>query len=190
MDQMKHANECTFVIFSENSPGVLHRITVLFTRRKINIESLTVAGTEMPGVSRFTIVVRTSMHIAEKIVRQARRIIEVLRAEVHDNRSLIYKEIAFFRVGAPDAAGRQNIAAIARGVGAMVVAIDPETVVLEGTGSEDEIQRMFDVFKPFKILEFVRSGRVAMSKNITDGKEEMTPPAKPAPMDAGELFGI
>ena len=75
MENNSNPVECTFSIFSENSPGVLHRVTVLFTRRKINIESLTVSGTEKEGISRFTIVVKITMDEAQKIGKQLRRIV-------------------------------------------------------------------------------------------------------------------
>ena len=175
---MKQArNECTFSVFSENSPGVLQRITALFTRRKLNIESLTVSHTEVDGMSRFTIVLAIPLETAAKVAGQLRRIVEVHHVEVHANDALIYKEIAFFRVATPDAAARQYIAHAAVRHGASVVSIDPEALVIEKTGTEDEIERLYHAFKPLRIMEFIRSGRIAVKKHLfeaTRGSELYT----------------
>ena len=163
--------ERTFSIFSENNPGVLHRIIVLFTRRKINIESLTVSRTEMDGVSRFTIVVNASARIAQTIGKQLRRIIEVLKVQVNNSEDLIYKEIAFFRVKTPDAKVRQYVSHHAVRNGAAIVSIDPEALVIEKTGTEEEIQDLFASFKKVQVTEFIRSGRIAIQKQMINMEE-------------------
>ena len=169
--EVKH--ECTFSIFTENSPGVLHRITVLFTRRKINIESLTVSHTEVEGVSRFTIVVNATLHLAQVIAAQLRRIIEVMKVQLSENEDLIYKEIAFFRVATPDPQTRQYIAQHVVRHGASIVSIDPEALVIEKTGTEEEIRSLFKSFKSVKVVEFIRSGRIAMKKHVMEAKDPL-----------------
>lgn len=99
----------TLCIFSENSPGVLHRITTLFTRRKLNIESLTVSETEKPGISRFTIVVVREREFAYKVADQIQRIIEVSDVYVCEDADLIFKEIALYKVASADSALRSQI---------------------------------------------------------------------------------
>ena len=164
MNSIEKQTECTFSILSENHPGILHRIAVLFTRRKINIESLTVSGTEHKDISRFTIVVKAFLDESQKIAAQLRRIIEVCEVTVHENRDLIYKEIAFFRVSAPDAHTRQFISSHAIQHGASVVSIDPEALVLEKTGTEEELHDLLRSFANFHVLEFIRSGRIAVAR--------------------------
>lgn len=171
MSEKDNITECTFSIFSENSPGVLHRVIVLFTRRKMNIESLTVSHTEVEGMSRFTIVVKSPADLADKIARQLRKIIEVMQVQVSRNEGLIYKEIAFFRLATPDAHTRQRIANHAVRNGAAIVAIDPDAVVIEKTGTEDEIQQLFKSFKKVQVLEFIRSGRIAIRKQRAEPPE-------------------
>lgn len=156
--------DCTFSIYSENSPGVLHRVIVLFTRRKINIESLTVSATEREGSSRFTIVINATIEEATKIAKQLRRIVEVSEVSVNETSHLIYKEIAFFRIATPCAATRQDIANRAIRNGASIVAIDPEALVIEKTGTEGEIKALFDVFQDCEVKEFIQSGRIAIEK--------------------------
>jgi len=173
MDGHDKHTECTFSIFSENSPGVLHRVIALFTRRKINIESLTVSHTEIEGVSRFTIVVNCRLDVARLVGRQLKRIVEVLKVKVSENNQLIYKEIAFFRIGTPDARTRQYVASHAVRHGASIVSIDAEALVIEKTGTEEEVQQLFSSFDNVPILEFIRSGRIAIRKQLIE-EEEVT----------------
>lgn len=155
----------TISVFTENSPGVLHRLTVLFTRRKLNIETLTVSETERKGISRFTIVVKCEDDIIEKVTKQIARIIEVLDVSVHRNRDLIFKEIAFFKVAANIPEKRTEIDEIASRYGASMVHISAESFVLEKTGSEDEVCSLYRLLEPFGIQEFVRSGRIAITRD-------------------------
>jgi len=152
----------TISAFTENSPGVLHRITVLFTRRKINIESLTVSETEVTGISRFTIVVRCEPDLVAKIAKQINRIIEVVDVFASENRELLYKEIALYRVSAETPEKRLEVEEHAHRYGAQVVYARADSVVVEKTGTEDDISSLFHLLDPYGIREFVRSGRIAI----------------------------
>jgi len=156
----------TLCIFSENSPGVLQRITVLFTRRKLNIESLTVSETERNGVSRFTIVVAAERDLVEKVAKQINRIIEVSDIYVCENDELIFKEIAFFKVRTKVAEERNKIEELAARHDARVCFSQDSFVVVEKTGSEDEIKTLYSLLEPFGMAEFVRSGRIALLKEL------------------------
>jgi len=134
------AQSFTLTAITENSPGVLHRITDLFTRRKINIESLSVSETEKKGVSRFTIVVKTEKDLAEKVVKQIKRVVEVLDAYVCRDSHLILREGALIKVNVEKPEDRAEIEAL-------VSRYDAE-VLLEAKG----------------IVEFIRSGRIALLK--------------------------
>lgn len=152
----------TISAFTENSPGVLHRITVMFTRRKINIESLTVSETEVPGRSRFTIVVRCEPDLVLKIVKQLNRIIEVVDVFASENRHLIFKEIAFYRVATETQQKRLEVEEHAHRYGAQVGFAHADYIVVEKTGTEMEISSLFRLLEPYGIKEFVRSGRIAI----------------------------
>lgn len=158
------AQTYTISIFTENSPGVLHRITVLFTRRKINIESLTVCETEEHGTSRFTIVVVAPKEIVNTIVKQVDRIVEVKKVYASENSELVYKEIAFYKVNAENASKRREIEEHAIRHRAEIIYAEEKSVVIEKTGNEDETVSLFRLFEPFGIAEFVRSGRIAIRK--------------------------
>ena len=154
----------TLSIFTENSPGVLHRITTVFTRRKINIESLTVSNTEQAGISRFTIVVCVVENLIEKLVAQIRRVIEVREAFFTEDQDLLYREVSFIRVLTRGAADRKNVEEIARANGAGMFSVENESVVIEKSGTEEQIRSLYLLLEPFGISEFIQSGRIAIRK--------------------------
>lgn len=154
----------TISAFTENHPGVLHRITAVFTRRKVNVESLTVCETETKGISRFTIVVATDQAQIEKIVKTLNRIIEVVEVFSSEDEQLIFKEIAFIRVEAGSPKKRAEIEEFSHRHGAEITYADSQSLVVEATGSEDSIQSLYLLLEPFGIQEFLRSGRIAMRK--------------------------
>ena len=92
----------TICVFTENTIGLLNKITIIFTRRRINIESLTVSETERKGISRFTIVIKhEKREEVEKLVRQIRKIIEVLAVFGYLNEDIVYNEIALYKISTP-----------------------------------------------------------------------------------------
>lgn len=156
----------TICIFTENTIGLLNRITIIFTRRRINIESLTVSETERKGVSRFTIVIKhDSREDVEKLVRQIRKIVEVMAVFGYLNDEIVYNEIALFKVSTPLGAKALDVETVNKKYKAWVVYWGLDYVVVEKTGTETDI---FDFFaylrQQHEILEFVRSGRVAVGK--------------------------
>lgn len=155
----------TISAYTENHPGVLHRLTATLTRRKINIESLTVSESEHRGISRFTIVVRTTPDFISKIVKQIDRIIEVVHAFVSEDNDLICREIALIRVAAEDKDKRPEIEELAHRHGAVVTYANDKSLIVEKTGEEDEINSLYILLEPFGIREFIRSGRIALRKS-------------------------
>lgn len=160
------ANERLYTIcaFTENSPGVLHRITVIFTRRKLNIESLTVCETEQHGVSRFTICIKTDENLVKTVAKQINRIVEVVDVFVAENKDLLYKEIAFFRIATPSPDTRIEIERLIEPHDAKITLLKDAFLVVEKTGDEEEIRSLYLLLEPFGIQEFVRSGRIAILK--------------------------
>lgn len=165
---METKQRYTIIAFTENTPGVLYRISDLFLRRKINIESLTVSETERSGQSRFTIVVETTKENVEKIVKQLYRIIEVFKVFESEERELLYKEVAFIKVCTKNAIARREVEDVAHIFRAKVVYAGGDFVVIEKTGREEEIDSILLLLRPFGIKEIVRSGRIALLK---DGKK-------------------
>ena len=159
----------TIIIFTENKPGVLYRIADLFLRRKVNIESLTVSEIESKGLSRFTIVVKADIHVVEKIVKQLYKIIEVVKVFEETNESIIFKEIALIKVSTKNIEERRAVEDIARLVHAQVVHVEKDALVVEKSGSEEEIESLYGLMKSFGIKEYVRSGRIALLKEKVRG---------------------
>jgi acetolactate synthase-1/3 small subunit len=154
----------TIIIFTENKPGVLYRIADSFLKRKINIESLTVSEIEAQGMSRFTIRVKGNKLTIEKISKQLYKIIEVIKVLEKTDEELIFKEIALIKVTTNDPTKRRSVEDIARLAKAEVIAIEREFLVIEKSGSEEEINSLYLLLKPFGIKEYVRSGRIALLK--------------------------
>lgn len=144
---------------------MLNRITIIFTRRRINIESLTVSETERKGVSRFTIVIKhESREEVEKLVRQIRKIVEVLAVFGYLNDEIVYNEIALFKMSTALGSKPLDVETINHQYKAWVVYWGLDYVVIEKTGNDTEIFDFFNYIKQYEILEFVRSGRVAVGK--------------------------
>lgn len=154
------AETYTLTAFSENHIGLLNRITIIFTRRHINIESLTVSATEMKGIHRFTIVVEESEEEVIKVVNQIEKLPEVLLAEWFLNEELIYREIALYKLPIDKAISR-NIEQLLREFNAHMVDIQNDFVIIEKTGHVEDTEKLYEILKPYGILQFVRSGRIS-----------------------------
>lgn len=155
----------TICVYGENAIGLLNKITILFTRRRINIDSLTVSETVRKGVSRFTIGIKhEKREEVEKLVKQIRKIVEVLAVFGYLNEDIVYNEIALFKIPTPTGSTPLDIDTINRVYKAWVVYWELDYVVIEKTGNEEEIFEFFKYLKPYNITEFVRSGRVAIGK--------------------------
>lgn len=165
----------TISVFSENHVGLLQRVTAIFTRRCVNIESLTVSPSEIPGVHRFTIVVQIDRARAEKIGQQLEKQVEVIKAFVHGEDQVIARDLALYKVAG---AARRDPAfhTLVRQEKARVLEESEQFVVLEKTGSQEETTAFMEALAPWGVLEFVRSGRVALTrpmKKIKDFMEEI-----------------
>jgi acetolactate synthase-1/3 small subunit len=164
--------EFNITVFTENHIGLLTRITIVFTRRKVNIESLTVSESAIPGVFKFTIVVRTTEEQTIKIVSQIEKQIDVLKAFYHTNDEMIYQEIALYKVPTEALYDSDAVEKIVRNAGARILEITREYVVIEKTGHKDETQALFVALNEFKVLQFIRSGRVALTRDPVERLSE------------------
>lgn len=160
----------TISVFSENHVGLLQRVTAIFTRRCVNIESLTVSASEIPGVHRFTIVVHISRDRAEKIGQQLEKQVEVIKAFVHGDDQVISRDLALYKLAA---AVRRDpeFHTLVRLQQARVLEENDQFVVLEKTGSQEETAAFMAALAPWGVLEFVRSGRVALNRPMKKVKD-------------------
>ena len=161
----KTEREFTLSVLTEDKSGLLNNITIIFNRRKLNISSLNVSTTEVPGTSRFTIVLTTTREKVEKVVKQIRKLIEVLGAFVYEEEQVYYQEIALYEVPTAAFLNGNKIETLVRNNGARILVIEEDHIVIEKTGHKDETHKLYQALEPFGLLEFVRSGRVAISKS-------------------------
>lgn len=157
--------EFTISVFTENNIGLLNHITVVFTRRNLNINSLTTSESEIKGIYRFTITIKTTRDTIEKLVKQLDKIVDVIKAFVHEEKEVITQEIALYKIPVRAAHNGVNIEQIVRESNARILALEPEYVVIEKTGTQKETQRLFERLEPHGVLEFARSGRVAVMRS-------------------------
>ncbi len=157
--------EFTLSVLTEDRAGLLNQITIIFTRRKININSLNVSTTEVAGVSRFTIVLSASRDRIEKVVNQIRKLVDVLGAFVYEENEIYYQEIALYKVPTEVFLNGNKIETLVRNNGARILVIEKDHIIIEKTGHKEDTHDLYNKLMPHGLLEFVRSGRIAISKS-------------------------
>lgn len=155
----------TITVYSEDQTGLVGRIAQIFTRRKINIRSLTTSESEITGIYRFTIVVLVSNEMIVRLVQQIEKIVDVLVAFYAEEEDIVFQEIALYKLKTEVLLGT-NVENLIRKNNARVLFIDSDFTVIEKTGHKYETLELFEILKPYGILEFVRSGRVAINKKV------------------------
>jgi acetolactate synthase-1/3 small subunit len=163
---LKH--EFTISIFTENHIGMLNQITIILTRRQINVESITASESAVKGVHLLTIVVKTTSELIQKVAKQMEKIVDVLKVFVHTSEQIIYQEIALYKVTTKGLLTGNIIDHIVRSFNARIIEVSPEYVVLEKTGHKSEITGLLTQLEPYGVLQFARSGRVAITKQVKE----------------------
>ena len=157
----------TLSIFTENQIGLLNRVTIIFTRRHLNIESITASESEIRDVHRYTIVLNASRDQVDKVVRQIEKLVEVLKAFVHEEEEVVHQEIALYKMSTKVLVN-VNVEKIIRENNARILTLAPDYLVIEKTGHKEETQRLFEKLEKYGVLEFARSGRVAVTKPMKE----------------------
>jgi len=165
----------TFVVYVDDKPGVLNRIASLFRRRAFNIESLTVGHTEMPGVSRMTIVSRINEGAAHRVEANIYKLVNVLSAQDVTHAATVARSLALIKVQAREDS-RRRLMEIVRVFRARGVDLAPESLIIESTGAEERIQALVEVLRPFGIVEMARTGRLAMTRGAErSARQDLSP---------------
>ncbi len=154
----------TISIYTENNIGLLNRVSAIFQRRHINIESLTTSQSEIDGVNRFVIVVNITESQAKKIVGQIEKQIEVIRAYYHTDEETIYTESCMFKIKSALLFEEPQIKNIIKDSNARIVTVNHDFFVLEKSGRRHEIESLRRDLNVFGIMQFVRAGRIAITK--------------------------
>jgi acetolactate synthase-1/3 small subunit len=166
--QAEGKQEFNITVYTENQIGLLNRIAIIFTRRKINIDSLNTSPSEIDSIHRFTIVIDETEEVVRKVCRQIEKQVEVLKVYYHTNADVIWQEMALYKVSADVIAEKAPVERLLRENGARAVVIRKDYIVFETTGHREETENLIKVLQPYGLIEFVRSARVAIIKD-SDG---------------------
>jgi acetolactate synthase-1/3 small subunit len=158
----------TISVYSENNVGLLNRISGIFLKRHINIESLNVSKSEIDDVSKFTIVVNTTDKWVHNIVGQIEKQIEVIKAFYHTDDETIYQESALFKIASGLLFDERQIQNIIKDNNAQIVTVSRDFFVIAKSGRRSEVDEMYDQLKPYGIMQFVRSGRISVTKDVME----------------------
>ncbi len=164
----------TISIYTENNIGLLNRISAIFQRRHFNIESLNTSSSEIEGVSRFTIVVNMAELQVKKIIGQIEKQVEVIKAYYHTDEETIYQESCLFKIKSDLLFEERQIQNIIKESNAKIVTVNKEFFVLEKSGRKNEIELLHRELSAFGIMQFVRSGRIAVTKDEMKITEMLT----------------
>jgi len=179
----------TFVVHVADKPGVLNRVSSLVRRRNYNIESLGVGHTGTPGVSRMTLVVDADPEAAARIEANLYKLVHVLRVENVTVVPTVYRYLALIKV-ASSAESRTQILQLADVFRARVVDVAPDSLMIETTGTEDKIESLLEVLRPFGLLEVARTGCLAMSRGETTRTGRGSAVTVDDPADAAISFSV
>ena len=165
--------EYTISVYTENHIGLLNRIAIIFSRRKINIDSLNTSPSEIPGIHRFNIVIDETEEVVIKLCRQIEKQVEVLKAYYNTNEEIIWQEMALYKVPTETVAELAPVERLLRQYGAKAVVIRKDYTVFEVTGHREETEKLVEVLQPYGLIEFVRSARVAIIKASSGFNEKL-----------------
>ena len=158
----------TVTVYSENQVGLLNQISIIFTRRQLNIESLSVSGSAIEGVHKFTITTYSDRETMEKLVKQIEKRIDVLRAFFYTDDEIIFQEVALYKVPTDKLLDDRSIEDLIRKHNAGILEVNRTYTVIEKSGHPDETQSLFEELSRYDVMQFVRSGRVAITKSTVE----------------------
>jgi acetolactate synthase-1/3 small subunit len=165
--------EFTITVYTENHIGLLVRIATMFSRRKINIESLNTSPSEAEGIHRFTIVINEIEDVVRKLARQIEKQVEVLKAYYNNNDEIVWQELALYKVPTDEIAEKVKVERLLREYGARAVVIRKDYTIFETSGHREETDKLVEVLAPYGLIEFVRSARVAIIKESKGFHEKL-----------------
>ena len=157
--------EFIITVYTENQVGLLNRIAIIFSRRKLNIESFNSSPSEIDGIYRFTILINETEEVVRKISRQIEKQVEVLKVYYNTEDEIVWQELALYKVPTDEITEKVKVERLLREYGARAVVIRKDYTVFETTGHREETEGLLRVLEPFGLIEFVRSARVAIIKD-------------------------
>ncbi len=163
----------TLIVHSENIAGLLNQITAVFTRRQINIESLNVSASSIKGVHKYTITAWADRDTIEKVVKQIEKKIDVLQAQFFTDDEIFLQEIALYKLSTPEMQSNPKVSKIIRRHNARIVEVNSVYSIVEKPGMTEEIISLYNELSEARcILQYVRSGRIAITKSCVERVNE------------------
>lgn len=163
----------TIIVHSENIAGILNQITAVFTRRQINIESLNVSASSIKGVHKYTITCWTTPDVIDKVVTQIEKKIDVIQAHYFTDKEIFQREVAMYKVATPEFQANPEASKVIRRYSAHIVEVNPTFSIVEMAGMSDDITSLYQELKQLNcVLQFVRSGRIAVSTSCFERVNE------------------
>ncbi|PNE27313.1 acetolactate synthase small subunit [Tannerella sp. oral taxon 808] len=164
----------TVIIFSENTVGLLNQITIIFTRRQLNIETLSVSPSAIPGIHKFTITTYADEVMIEKVVKQIDKRVDILKSYYNTDEDLVYQEIALYKLATDKFIRMGGVEDLIRKYNARILEINEDCVVVEMNGHYAETQALFrELSDRIGVLQFIRSGRVAITRSRVERLSDM-----------------
>jgi acetolactate synthase I/III small subunit len=165
--------EFTITVYTEDQIGLLNRIAIIFSRRKVSIDSINSSPSEIKGIYRFTIVIHETEEMVIKICRQIEKQVDVLKSYYNTNEEIVWQELALYKVPTDEIAEKVQVERLLREYGARAVVIRKDYTVFETTGHREETDALIKVLEPYGLIEFVRSARIAIIKNSNGFHEKL-----------------
>lgn len=163
----------TIIVHSENIAGILNQITAVFTRRQINIESLNVSASSIKGVHKYTITCWTTPDVIDKVVTQIEKKIDVIQAHYFTDKEIFQREVAMYKVATPEFQANPEASKVIRRYSAHIVEVNPTFSIVEMVGMSDDITSLYQELRQLNcVLQFVRSGRIAVSTSCFERVNE------------------
>jgi len=163
----------TLLVYSENVAGILNQITAVFTRRQVNIESLNVSASSIPGVHKYTITAWSDEDQIQKIVRQIEKKIDVVKANYFTDDQLFIRESGLYKLSTPMVLENPEISRTIRRFGASIIEVNPTYVIVMKHGITEDIISLFRALDTFGcVLQYTRSGRIAVTRGMVEQVSE------------------
>lgn len=164
----------TVIIFSENTVGLLNQITIIFTRRQLNIETLSVSPSAIEGIHKFTITTFSTEDIVDKVVKQIDKRVDILKAYYNTDEDLVFQEIALYKLSTELFIKTGKVEELIRKHNARILEMNETCVVIEKSGHYQETQALFkELSNTIGVLQFIRSGRIAITKSKVERLSDM-----------------
>ncbi|MNJ97585.1 Acetolactate synthase small subunit [compost metagenome] len=163
----------TITVYAEDRVGLLNRISIIFSKRKINIDSLNTSPSEIAGIHRFTILINESYEVVRKLARQIEKQVEVLKVYFNTDSEIIWQELALYKVSTEEITEKVTVERLLRQYGATAVVIRKDYTVFSVTGHKEETDALVKALEPYELIEFVRSARVAIIKDSAGFHEKL-----------------